>query len=119
MSSVSDRLQAGSYKTPSLRNSLDATGVLEGTDTRPATRRLMFFLQHWSRDWQARFSPRQNSLTAETFRATLMIAAISYGTGRDLRPTFRTLKFPVDDALYDELTATVGAYPGSRPRSPP
>jgi hypothetical protein len=90
---------------------------LDGADYLPATRRLMFFHQHWNRDWQARFSPRQNSPAAEMFRATLMVAAISYGTGRDLRPTFRALKFPVDDALYDELTATVGALPGLPPRS--
>jgi hypothetical protein len=95
-----------------------AAGDLDGADYRPATRRLMFFLQHWNRDWQARFSPRKNSPAAEAFRATLIVAAISYGTVHDLRPTFRALKFPVDDALYDELTATVGAYPGSSPPAP-
>jgi len=85
----------------------------DGTHYRVATKRLMFFLQHWNPDWEQRFSPHVNSAEAETFRASLMVAAVSYGTGKDLRPEFRALGFPVDTAVCDELTAAVGLYANS------
>jgi hypothetical protein len=88
-----------------------AAGDPDGARYRIATKRLMFFLQHFNEQWLARFSPRQNSPAAETFRATLMVAALSFGHERDLRDTFRRLHFPIDDAIFDELTAGVGAFP--------
>jgi hypothetical protein len=50
-------------------------------------------------------------MVAESFRATMMVAAVSFAHDRDLRDTFRALHFPIDDAVFSELTATVGAYP--------
>ena len=50
------------------------------------------------RDHQ-RFQARET----EAFRGTLMVAALSYGFNTDVRPTFRRLRFPVDDSIYREL----------------
>ena len=38
-----------------------------------------------------------------------MVAAISYGFDTDVRPTFRHLRFPVDESIYREL---IGRMPG-------
>jgi hypothetical protein len=38
-----------------------------------------------------------------------MVAALSYGFNTDVRPTFRHLRFPVDDSIYREL---IGRMPG-------
>jgi hypothetical protein len=81
----------------------------EGTDYRAATQRLMAFLQHFNPAWHERFSPQANSRAAEMFRATLMVAAVSHGVQRDLRPKFRALGFPIDDTVFAELTHAVEA----------
>jgi hypothetical protein len=41
----------------------------------------------------------------DAFRATFMVAAMSYGFDRDLRQRFRDLAFAIDDAVYDEMMA--------------
>jgi hypothetical protein len=43
----------------------------------------------------------------DAFRATFIVAAVSHGSGRDMRPDFRELGFPVDDAIYQELMGRV------------
>ena len=93
-----------------------AAGDFDGARYRMATKRLMWFLQKFNPSWQTRFSSGANSPAAESFRATLMVAAISYGVEQDLRGRFRGFGFPVDDAIFAELNTTVGAFPGDASR---
>ena len=72
----------------------------DGADYVVATKRLMTCLQRFNPAWNQRYSSQVNSPEAEAFRASMMIAAVSYGLQKDLRATFRDLGFPVDDLFY-------------------
>ncbi|MBN1438443.1 MAG: hypothetical protein JW929_03455 [Anaerolineales bacterium] len=65
--------------------------------------RMMRLLQKFNPAWQSLYSPHANSLQAESFRATLMVAAMSYGFAADLREEFRNLNFPVSDDYYASI----------------
>ena len=69
--------------------------------------RTMRLLRTFNASLAAQYAPQTNSPTADTFRATLMVAAISYGFQLDLRAEFRALNFPIDDATYASLVASV------------
>jgi hypothetical protein len=56
--------------------------------------------------WQA-YDQSNNSAAADSFRATLMVSALSYAFDKDLRPEFKALRFPIDDAWYDQLVTYV------------
>lgn len=75
----------------------------DGADYRVATQRMMRRLQLWNSDWEQRYSRSAQSTAAETFRATMMVAAVSYGVQKDLRPIFRAGGFPIDDLLYTAI----------------
>ena len=66
-------------------------------------------LQKFGEIDRERYSQNNNTPTAETFRATLMVAALSYGFGEDLRTEFRNLKFPISDETYNELIQRASA----------
>ncbi|MBN2086368.1 MAG: hypothetical protein JW748_14205 [Anaerolineales bacterium] len=66
-------------------------------------KRMMLLLQKFNPDWRARYSAGANSPAAETFRATWMVAALSYAFSADLREEFRALQFPIDDAAFEDL----------------
>lgn len=70
-------------------------------------RRTMRLLRTFDAAMLARYAPASNTSTASAFRATLLVAAVSYGFAEDLRGEFRDLGFPVDDAVYDSLIAGV------------
>jgi hypothetical protein len=72
---------------------------------RKPLQRAMALLQTFNERDHGRFQARDS----EAFRGTLMVAAISYGFDTDVRPTFRRLRFPVDDSIYREL---IGRMPG-------
>ena len=72
---------------------------------RKPLQRMMALLQTFNERDRERFQSR----ASEAFRGTLMVAALSYGFDTDVRPTFRRLKFPVDDNIYREL---IGRMPG-------
>jgi uncharacterized protein (TIGR03437 family) len=74
-----------------------------GNGYRAPVNRLMKFLGRFNPSWLSAFSPTRNSAQAESFRATLLVAALSYGAGRDMRPDFRGLGFPIDDGAYENL----------------
>jgi hypothetical protein len=61
---------------------------------RVLTGRLCDFLGYFNEDWRNRYGQHRNSLEAKAFRATLFIAALSYGFWMDLRDEFRELNFP-------------------------
>ncbi|MFN2303071.1 MAG: hypothetical protein ACK2TV_04995 [Anaerolineales bacterium] len=70
---------------------------------RISAQRMMRVLQKFNPDWLSLYSPRANSTEAESFRATLMVAAMSYGFNTDLREDFRNLGFPVNDDSYTSI----------------
>jgi len=76
----------------------DETGDYQGP-----TKRMMKLLQTFNPQDHQRFQQREN----ETFRATFLVAALSYGFDQDLRANFRKLNFPVDDKIYHELLGRV------------
>ena len=69
--------------------------------------RAMRLLRTFDQDLATQYAPQTNSAAAATFRATLMVAALSYGFQQDLRAEFRGLGFPVDDARFTALMASV------------
>jgi hypothetical protein len=75
----------------------------EHRDYRTPLKRTMRLLQTFNEADEARFLDREN----EGFRATLMVAAMSYGFDTDLRERFRKLHFPVSDAVYEELRGRI------------
>lgn len=67
------------------------------------TKRLMAFLQRFNADWQKRYNQYTNNPTADAFRATLMVAALSHAFQKDLRADFRALNFPISDEDFAYL----------------
>ena len=72
---------------------------------REPLKRMMRLLQTFDESMQVKYSQFANSPDAETFRATLMVAAMSYAFTTDLRSEFRSLGFPISDEEYDTLIA--------------
>jgi hypothetical protein len=73
------------------------------TGYRLPLRRMMRLLQCFNPDWYARYAQSGNSPDAEQFRATLMVAAVSYGLSSDLRDEFKAMHFPIGDDIYTEM----------------
>ena len=69
--------------------------------------RVMRLLRTFNASMAAQYASQTNSSAANTFRSTLMVAAVSYGFQQDLRGEFRALNFPIDDATYSSLYASV------------
>ena len=74
-------------------------------------RRLMRLLEVFNEDLRQQYDQEHNTPAADEFRATLLVTALSYAFQSDLRAEFRELRFPVSDAIYDQLMslATPGA----------
>ena len=70
---------------------------------RGATRRLCQFLGLFNPQWRNQYSQHQNTPSAESFRASLMVAALSYAVKADLREEFKALSFPINDTTFDDL----------------
>ncbi len=65
--------------------------------------RMTRLLAVFDEDLELRYDRHNNNAAADTFRATLMVTAISYGFDTDLRSEFVALNFPISDATYYEL----------------
>lgn len=76
---------------------------LLGTGYGPPLSRMVAMLQSFDAVRHASWDPGNDTPQAETFRATWMVAAVSYGFATDLRPDFVGLGFPIDDALFIEI----------------
>jgi hypothetical protein len=74
-----------------------------GTGYGPPLSRMVAMLQTFDATRHASWDQNNDTPEAETFRATWMVAAMSYGFAMDLRPDFQRLGFPIDDALFDEI----------------
>jgi hypothetical protein len=73
-------------------------------DFRTPTKRMMALLQTFREADRVRYQEAPN----EAFRASLLVAALSYGFNLDLRAEFRAMNFPVSDAIYAELMGRMG-----------
>lgn len=67
------------------------------------TRRLMRLLGVFDEELRQQYDPQNNTVAADRFRATLLVAGLSHAFQSDLREEFRGLRFPVDDVLYGNL----------------
>jgi hypothetical protein len=74
-----------------------------GLGYREPLKQMMTLLQGFNQPWADQFDPSNNSTEGETFRATLMAAAVSYAFSTDLRDEFKDLNFPINDQTFDEL----------------
>jgi len=70
--------------------------------TRPL-RRMMELLQLFDQELAKRYDRLHNNTAADTFRATLMVAALSHAFERNLCAEFTELGFPICHETYDEL----------------
>ena len=66
-------------------------------------KRMMKFLENFNESWVTQYSPHFDTAKADTFRASMMVAAIAYAFDQDLRQEFRELNFPVSDEIYDQF----------------
>ncbi|MBI5838398.1 MAG: T9SS type A sorting domain-containing protein [Candidatus Eisenbacteria bacterium] len=88
-----------------------------GEGYREPAKRMMWLLAAFDGEMRDRYDQWNNTAEADTFRATLMVAAQSFAFGTDLRDEFRGLNFPVSDATYEELMGRVTGVdtgPGGR-----
>ena len=83
----------------------------DGRGYRVPLKRLMQALQLFNSDWLESYDPDENTPAAESFRATLWVAALSHAYQSDLRAEFTVLGFPIDDGIYEELSAQMSALP--------
>jgi len=75
----------------------------DGLGYRMPAKRMMQMLQIFDEDLRQRYDQQNNTAEADSFRATLMVAAVSHAFLTDLRSEFRDLNFPISDETYDEL----------------
>jgi hypothetical protein len=75
----------------------------DGLGYQVPVKRMLELLQTFDQDLATRYDPSHNTSAAATFRATLMVTALSYAFNKDLREEFKSLNFPIDDQLYSEL----------------
>jgi len=118
--SLYDRYLAGGKKFSSWNNPASDTDETMGTFTaltfkflekaessgqgyKAPVRRLFKLLQGFNPEWEQRYDRTRNTPAADTFRATLMTAALSYAFQSDMRGEFRSLNFPISDRIYNEL----------------
>jgi hypothetical protein len=74
-----------------------------GLEYRNPLKRMLSLLQGFKPNWAQRYDRLNNTSEADTFRATLMVAALSFAFSIDLRNEFRNLNFPISNLIYNEL----------------
>ena len=84
-----------------------AHAELAGSGYRMPLKRMSQLLALFDEDLELRWDRHHNTAAADTFRATLMVTAISHGFDSDLRAEFAALNFPLCDATYDDLIGRV------------
>ena len=68
-------------------------------------KRMMSLLALFDEDMEARYDRAADSVQADAFRATLMVAALSHAFLTDLRAEFEALNFAIEDDTYEALIA--------------
>ena len=74
-------------------------------------KRLMQALELFNSNWQSSYDQNEDTPTADSFRATLWVTALSYAFQTDLRSEFEALNFPVSDTTYTNLSTQMAALP--------
>lgn len=74
-----------------------------GQDYLGSLKKMVAFLRAFNEDIMRKYDAGHDTTQASAFRATYMVAALSYVFCEDLRGEFRNLNFPIDDAAYIEL----------------
>jgi hypothetical protein len=82
-----------------------------GKGYRVPLKRLMQALELFNSDWLNSFDPSGDTPAADSFRATLWVAALSYAFQTDLRNECEALNFPVSDTTYTNLSTQMAALP--------
>jgi hypothetical protein len=82
-----------------------------GNGYRLPLKRLMQALELFNSSWLSSYDPGEDTPTADTFRATLWVAAMSYAFQADLRDEFEALNFPVSNTAYTNLSTQMAALP--------
>lgn len=76
-------------------------------------KRMMTLLQGLCPEWAAAYDPLNNTADADTFRATLMVRALSEAFQTDLKDEFRDLNFPLNDQIYNALPVELFSFTAS------
>jgi hypothetical protein len=88
-----------------------------GMGYRTPAKRMMELLEMFDGNMQGQYDQQNNTAEADSFRATLMVTALSHAFLTDLRSEFEALNFPIRDATYEELMGRltgIAEKPGSR-----
>ena len=80
-----------------------AHAEMGGSGYREPLKRMTQLLGLFDEDLELRYDRHNNTAQADSFRATLMVTALSYGFDSDLRNEFIELNFPICFETYDEL----------------
>ena len=75
--------------------------------------RMMSLLQGFCQEWMNSYDQLNNNATADEFRSTLMVKALSEAFQTDLREEFRDLNFPVSDQIYNALPVELVSFTGT------
>jgi hypothetical protein len=79
-----------------------------GWGYRAPVKRMMHLLQLFDQDLMDAYDQGNNTADADSARATLLVAAVSYAFKSDLRSEFEALSFPVDNEFYESLVSRAG-----------
>ena len=75
--------------------------------------RMMILLQGLCPEWAVAYDPLHNTAAADSFRATLMVRALSEAFQTDLKDEFRALNFPVSDQIFNALPVELSSFTAS------
>ena len=75
--------------------------------------RMMTLLQGFCQEWADSYDRENNTASANEFRATLIVKALSEAFQTDLREEFRDLNFPVSDQIYNALPVELVSFTGT------
>ncbi len=76
-------------------------------------KRMMTLLQGLCPEWAVAYDPLNNTADADTFRATLLVRALSAAFQSDLKDEFRALNFPVSDQIFNALPVELSSFTAS------
>ncbi len=75
----------------------------QGRGYRQPVKRMTQFLSRFNAEWKNRYDQLNDTPAANSFRATMMVSALSHAFQKDLRADFRTLNFPISDSDWTFL----------------
>ena len=79
-----------------------------GWGYRAPVKRMLHLLQLFDQDLMDAFDQNNDMADADSARATLLVAAVSYAFKSDLRSEFAALNFPINDDFYESLVSRAG-----------